>query len=58
MRPLSVDELAGMVGGDYTRSECVGLGFGAGVAVLTGGPVGWVGAAIFAWQAYEGGCFK
>ncbi|HTX99890.1 MAG TPA: hypothetical protein VMG09_07705 [Bacteroidota bacterium] len=58
MRLLSYDKLAHVVGGEYTKSECAGLGFAAGLAVCFGGPIGWVTAGFSLWQAAEGGCFS
>ncbi len=58
MRQLSFDDLADVFGGEYTKSECAGLGFAAGIGICFGGPVGWATGAFAVWQAYEGGCFK
>lgn len=58
MRLLSFDELAHVVGGEYSQSECAGLGFAAGCSICFGGPAGWLGAGFLLWQAAEGGCFK
>ena len=58
MRLLSIDELANLVGGEYSNSECAGLGFATGMCILSGGPVGCAGAIFLVWQAAEGGCFR
>ena len=52
MRLLSFDELAHVVGGEYSRSECASLGFAAGIGLAFGGPVGWLTAGFSVWQAY------
>ncbi len=58
MRQLREDELTQVVGGEYSQSECAGLGLATGIAVCIGGPMGWVTAAFTVWQAAEGGCFR
>lgn len=58
MRLLTLADLAHIEGGQYTQSECAGLGFAAGISAIYGGPVGWLGAGFLVWQAAEGGCFN
>lgn len=56
MKKLNASSLTLLNGGEASAWTCFGLGVAVIGGVLSGNPLGWLGAVVSAGAAYEGGC--